>query len=655
MSETSASVVDAEAPAREDLLVLYDQHCEDLGLTRDTRKSRLIAARAFLHRHDDPVTWMAQPVDLRLVDLELMPGVWAFLVFLMASGRLRGDFEFLARKHAGQSFARSVAVCHKDAIVRLQKAADCLEWSDNWRNAVMNEALAFAVAYCGAAPEELRPEALDDLASRIARSPHFSPSTRRIRRSHLHSLRRLLYEAGMTDRPGVRYRGNGPGNLPSRLAVVKAPEIRQTMLSYLEARHAVLRPNSIRHLATNLACFGEFLSERFPELSSLRDLERHHVEVYLAYLPNRGWRGQFKNGDVRVSKATVHETLVALRTFLSDIQAWGWKQAPSRSVLLASDVPRLSQCLPRALPPDVDHALMVAVAQLEDRFARMSITILRGTGLRIGEVLALELDCVTNYGEQGFWLRVPLGKLDNERSVPLDGQSLAAIEEWSAGRGRQRGLPNERDGRMVDYLFVEHGYRLSSARIHKGLRAAVVAAGLTGPDGKPLRVVPHQLRHTYATSLVNAGMSLQGLMTLLGHRSPVMTMRYATLASPTLRRAYEQAIGKIRPRIPTAFSPHPRLPDKAQWLAGEMLKTRLGHGYCSRELVAEACQYANICEQCAFFMTTPEFEPALESQLADVKALREDAAERGWDSETARHDRVAKNLENHLKRMRKTS
>ena len=48
---------------------------------------------------------------------------------------------------------------------------------------------------------------------------------------------------------------------------------------------------------------------------------------------------------------------------------------------------------------------------------------------------------------------------------------------------------------------------------------------------------------TYATQLVNAGMSLQALMAVLGHVTPEMTLRYATLASPTLRTAYDQAIG----------------------------------------------------------------------------------------------------------------
>jgi hypothetical protein len=48
----------------------------------------------------------------------------------------------------------------------------------------------------------------------------------------------------------------------------------------------------------------------------------------------------------------------------------------------------------------------------------------------------------------------------------------------------------------------------------------------------------------------NAGISLRALMTLLGHVTPQMTIRYATLASPTLRTAYDEAIGKMRPVHP---------------------------------------------------------------------------------------------------------
>ena len=65
-----------------------------------------------------------------------------------------------------------------------------------------------------------------------------------------------------------------------------------------------------------------------------------------------------------------------------------------------------------------------------------------------------------------------------------------------------------------------------------------------------------------------------------------------------------------------------------------MLKTRVAHGYCSRQLAAEACPYANICEQCDNYVTAPEFIPQLQAQLADITALRDDAAQRGWHTKS---------------------
>jgi len=340
-----------------------------------------------------------------------------------------------------------------------------------------------------------------------------------------------------------------------------------------------------------------------------------------------------------------------VRGFLDDIWAWGWADVPSRRLMFATDIPRQPDSLPRALPPDIDAAVMGAVAGLDDLFARVGITVLRHSGIRIGELLDLELEHLVDYGSNGTWLRVPLGKLNNERSVPLDDTALEALDGWLAQRPDHRARPHPRDGHLADFIFVDRGRRLGVTRIQRGLRDAVVAAGLTGPDWRPLRVVAHQLRHTWATELANGGMSIQALMTLLGHRSPEMTIRYARLTSPTLKAAYDEAAGKIARRIPLAPAGRPSTPDRVEWLAAEMLKTRVAHGYCSRDLAAEACAYANICETCPNYVTTPEFAPAIEAQVADINQLRDDAEHRGWTSEVARHQRVLTSLDGHLRRL----
>ena len=112
-------------------------------------------------------------------------------------------------------------------------------------------------------------------------------------------------------------------------------------------------------------------------------------------------------------------------------------------------------------------------------------------------------------------------------------------------------------------------------------------------------------------------------------------------------------MNKARSRLSLPIAPagQPIIPGRVQWLRAEMLKTRVAHGYCSRQLAAEACPYANICEQCDNYVTAPEFIPQLQAQLADLTALRDDAAARGWHTEVARHSRVIASIQGHLKRL----
>jgi integrase len=422
------------------------------------------------------------------------------------------------------------------------------------------------------------------------------------------------------------------------------------MARYVRARSAVLSRSSVNGLINDLIPFGLFLGEHHREVDRLTQLERHHVEEFLVWNRTRAWRGRVAR-DQQVSASVVHGTVLTLRNFLDDITLWGWADRPDRRVVFASDIPRLPRPLPRALGPDIDAALMAAVGRLQDPFARSAIMLLRRAGLRLGECLDLELGCVVDYGATGTWLRVPLGKLGTERVVPLDADAVAALDAWVNRRGQQRPHPHPRTGAPTDFVFSEHGRRIQPWRIRKGLRDGAAAAGLTGPGGTALRVTPHMLRHTYATELANAGMSLQALMAVLGHVTPEMTLRYAVLASPTLRASYDEAMGKVRKLIPVAPAGQPVVPPKVEWIASEFLKTRLTGGYCSRHLAAEACPYANVCETCDNFLPGPEFTPALRAQLGDVRGLRDDAERRGWVSEAARHQRVIDALDAHLSRL----
>ena len=108
-------------------------------------------------------------------------------------------------------------------------------------------------------------------------------------------------------------------------------------------------------------------------------------------------------------------------------------------------------------------------------------------------------------------------------------------------------------------------------------------------------------------------------------------------------------MGKMRRQFTLTPATRPVAPDSVTWPHSEMLKTRVAHGYCSREPAAEACPYANICENRDSYVPSAEFVPVLRAQLADVEVLRDDATERGRNSETAWHTRVAESLTKHLR------
>jgi integrase len=127
---------------------------------------------------------------------------------------------------------------------------------------------------------------------------------------------------------------------------------------------------------------------------------------------------------------------------------------------------------------DADRRLSEVLQQSEYRLAADALLLQRACGLRIGELLDLELDCVHEIPGNGAWLKVPLGKLDTERMVPLDDETVALIDRVVATRTDGRPLPHPRTRRLVQFLFTHHSRRLGQAALRLELDRAAAEAGL---------------------------------------------------------------------------------------------------------------------------------------------------------------------------------
>jgi integrase len=142
--------------------------------------------------------------------------------------------------------------------------------------------------------------------------------------------------------------------------------------------------------------------------------------------------------------------VITINCFLNDIGQWGWPKAPPRRLIFPRDIPRRPKALPRYLPVDEDRRLAEALARSPRPLTANALLLARATGVRIGGLVDLELDCVHEIQGQGAWLKVPLGKLDTERMVPLDDQAVALVDRFVAVRSPGRPLPHPRHGRPAE-------------------------------------------------------------------------------------------------------------------------------------------------------------------------------------------------------------
>ena len=151
------------------------------------------------------------------------------------------------------------------------------------------------------------------------------------------------------------------------------PDPRRAAALRADPRQPCCGPRSVESLVNDLLPFAEFLTAHHPEVTSLRELDRSHIEGFLSgTAPGPG--AAARPVPSRSSAAVAHSTVLTLRNLLDDITAWGWAEAPARRLVFAADVPKLDRgrC-PARSPPTSTPRLMAAVAELDDPFARTGL------------------------------------------------------------------------------------------------------------------------------------------------------------------------------------------------------------------------------------------------------------------------------------------
>jgi len=394
--------------------------------------------------------------------------------------------------------------------------------------------------------------------------------------------------------------GGGTPEVTWAEIAARAPVMVTTMASYLDQLEVSARPGTVAAAELTLRFFAHRVSEFDPSCTSVARIGRPHIEDFKSWLvARRGRTGK------PLATMTIRHRLSTVRTFFERIMEWDYDDAPARLFIYMSDFPALDEPLPKFLDDPTAYKFMAALAEDPNLRRRLMVELLARTGMRVGELAGLQDDAVVRKGD-GHRLHIPLGKLHNDRYVPLLPMLVDLIAEYKVVRGRSRSghLLERDDGRPFDRRTI-HRY------VDRVAKLADVG-----------HVHPHQLRHTLATQSINRGMSLEAIAALLGHRSMDMTLTYARISDDTVADAYFKVTEAVEaqyyglagtaPVHAGALSARQQVSDHRRLLA---------NGHCTRPALLD-CAFESVCQRCGFFETGPQF-------LTILKRQRKHADERG--------------------------
>jgi len=566
-------------------------------------------ARRFLSRYPDPKEWLdLSAEDLRGCD----PSERSFVHYLLLRRIIPMPLTYMLTPRY-RFFQMATRLMERETYQVYQKAARRLGFSEQDARSqfrVLLSVMIWAQKPMGA----LALEDLDTFAQELRSAYQALAAKGRgkllrhglpIRwHSQMGNTRNVLYHMGIL--PQTARARQGPSdkrleNLP--------PQIAATVRRYIQQMALSLRPESVYQEKLHLLRFFSWLVAHNPEVTRLSQVQRCHIEAYKEYL--RWVPLQHKSNHLpgnTLSPSTRYHLLADIYYFLVRIAEWQWPEAPKRMLMFTQDFPRLDKPLPKFLDEVSAAKFLQAARSHPDPFTKLCGITLILTGMRQGEFLNLTADCMVQIGEN-HWLRVPIGKMHNDRYIPLHPEVKQLLDEW---------IEQHPPIKPFDFLFTGHGYRY-----HRG-KVAYAVDRIAREAGIKEHVPPHRLRHTLATLAVNRGMPLESIAALLGHRSLSMTMVYARIGNRTVQQEYSQVSQHLEEICNRVDLTDNKL-DKPGLVEGiQMRKLRqdhwrlLGNGYCARP-EGVPCEYETICESCPCFSTTVEFLPVLQKQKLDAE------------------------------------
>lgn len=248
-------------------------------------------------------------------------------------------------------------------------------------------------------------------------------------------------------------------------------------------------------------------------------LDKQKIREYLSFELDRGY-----------SARSLGRRLSAIRSFYNFCLD---REYLERNPFANSKGPRTAVNYPDVLSPGDTKKLLELNNERNDELAlrdQALLLLMISSGLRASEVVSLRYQ---NFDFNNRSVRL-FGKGEKERIVPFDKETKTALlTYWTKGRDK---LLNKRKkpGKPLSFFLSNRGEELTTRGLEFILKRLEERCGLS------LNLHPHELRHTFATRLLDAGADLRLIQELLGHASLNTTQVYTHVSREALKEEYRE-------------------------------------------------------------------------------------------------------------------
>jgi len=283
-------------------------------------------------------------------------------------------------------------------------------------------------------------------------------------------------------------------------------------LHYLSAEKNA-SPHTCRGYRQDLEEFESFLKDHGICLASaggidFAGVDRLAIRRYLSFLHRKN------------RKSSISRKISTLRSFYKYLVR---EQLVATNPAKGVSRPKVEKPLPTALTVDETFRLRESPEAEEKRRDRAILELLYSSGLRVGELVSLNVDRLS----LDLGIVKVMGKGRKERIVPVGLKAVEALKDYL----------NEREGlEGGEPLFLNRrGGRLTARSVGRLVKR------YTRDSAIFRNVSPHSLRHTFATHLLDAGADIREIQEMLGHASLSTTQRYTHLSVGKLMEVYDKA------------------------------------------------------------------------------------------------------------------